>query len=117
MKSLLIATTTLGFAAFLSACSETTNTGGSQSNVRLAPGSPPFVTTFSSSVSQASIDACRNKLDSQTDGTVQVVGTEFSQANNAVYMLVGSQRAPWRCLVSNDGRNPQVMFMGDEGSL
>jgi len=81
------------------------------------PSGPPFVTTYDSSVSNAAVDACRNLLASQTDGGVRVVGTEFSQANSAVYMRVGADGAPWRCLVSNDGRGPSVMFMGDEGRL
>jgi hypothetical protein len=82
-----------------------------------APGGPPFITTFDGSVSNAAVSACRNALDAQTDGAVQVVGSEFSQANSAIYMRVGANGAPWRCLVGNDGRNPSLMFMGSEGTL
>jgi hypothetical protein len=75
---------------------------------------PPNV-GFSPDVTNAAVDACRNAVDAQTDGSVDVVGSEFSQAASVVYMLVGPQRAPWRCLVSNDGRVSEVMFVGSEG--
>ena len=39
---------------------------------------------MSPNVSNAAVDACRNALDAQTDGALQVVGSEFSQANSAV---------------------------------
>lgn len=94
----------------LTACVEET------SNMAPSPSGPPFITTFDSSVSNAAVDACRNKLDAETDGAVQVVGTEFSQANSAVFMRVGANGAPWRCLVSNDGRGAELMFMGSEGA-
>ena len=82
-----------------------------------ATSGPPFITTMDGSVSSAAVNSCRNALDAQTDGTVTVVGSEFSQANSAVYMRVGANGAPWRCLVSNDGRGPSLMFMGSEGAL
>jgi len=34
-----------------------------------------------------------------------------------VMLGVGSQRAPWRCLVSNDGHVEEVSFAGSEGPL
>ena len=82
-----------------------------------SPSSPPFITTFDASVSNAAVSSCRSALDAQTDGAVEVVGSEFSEANSAVYMRVGANGAPWRCLVSNDGRGPELMFMGSEGFL
>ena len=83
----------------------------------LAPSGPPFVTTFDPSVSETAVSACRSELEGMTEGGVSVVGTESSQANVAVYMRVGANGAPWRCLVSNEGRGASVMFMGDEGAL
>ena len=71
---------------------------------------------FSADVTQTAINACRNAVDAQTDGAVQVVGTEFSQAASVVYMRVGPQGAPWRCLTSNDGQVSEVMFVGSEGA-
>jgi hypothetical protein len=94
----------------LTACVEDTG------SMAPSPSGPPFITTYSPDVSNAAVDACRNALDAQTDGAVQVVGSEFSQANSAVYMRVGANGAPWRCLVSNDGRGPELMFMGSEGA-
>jgi len=48
---------------------------------------------------------------------VTVLSSEFSQANSVVMIGVGSQRAPWRCLVSNSGIVQEVMFAGSEGRL
>lgn len=91
--------------------------GGSAtaSQMPVAPGSPPFI-EGSFGASDAATNACRNLLESQTSGGVRVVGSEFSQAASAVYMRVGANGAPWRCLVSDDGRNPSTMFMGSEGA-
>jgi ABC-type glycerol-3-phosphate transport system substrate-binding protein len=98
----------------LSACSETANEGAS---MQPSGSSMPNV-GFSADVTQVAIDACRNALAQEAPGTaIEVTGSEFSQANSAVYMALGPQRAPWRCLVSNDGRGAEVMFMGSEGAL
>lgn len=100
--------------AALAGCVE--DTGGSGSaQMQPSPMGPPFITSFDPSVSNAAVEACRSALAAQTEGGVQVVGSEFSQANSAVFMRVGANGAPWRCLVSNDGRGPELMFMGSEG--
>lgn len=104
-----------GALAALSACVE--DTGGSAAQMPVAPGSPPFITSMSPDVSQAAIDSCRSALAAQTAGGVTVVGGETSQAATAIYMRVGANGAPWRCLVGADGSNPQTMFMGSEGYL
>ncbi len=100
----------LAAAAALAGCVEdtgsTTSTNPMFPNVGISPD-----------VSNTALNACRSAVDAQTDGAVEVVGSEFSQANNAVYLVVGPQRAPWRCLVSNDGSVDEVMFVGSEGSL
>lgn len=78
---------------------------------------PVFPTVgFSPDVSNAAVSACSAAVDAQTEGRVEVVGSEFSQAASVVYLVVGPQRAPWRCLTSNDGRVSEVMFVGSEGS-
>ena len=106
-----------GAAAFamLAGCVETSGSSPT-TQMPVAPGGPPFIER-SFGASDAATNACRNLLASQTSGGVTVVGSEFSQANSAVYMRVGANGAPWRCLVSDDGRNPSVMFMGSEGAL
>lgn len=76
---------------------------------------PPFI-EGSFSASAAAETSCRVALEEMTDGGVRVVGSEFSQASSAVYMRVGVNGAPWRCLVGDDGSNPSLMFMGDEGA-
>ena len=96
--------------AALVGCVETTD------SMEPSPVGPPFITTYDASVSNAAVSACRNALDAQTDGDVQVVGSEFSEANTAIYMRVGANGAPWRCLVSNDGVVAELMFVGSEGA-
>ncbi|ETW12427.1 hypothetical protein ATO8_12781 [Roseivivax marinus] len=81
-----------------------------------APGGPPFIETMDASVSNAAVSACRSALEATTTGGVTVVGSEFSQANTAIYMRVGANGAPWRCLVSADGSNPSLEFQGSEGA-
>lgn len=71
---------------------------------------------FSPDVSNAAVSACSAVVDAQTEGRVEVVGSEFSQAASVVYLVVGPQRAPWRRLVSNDGRVSESMFVGSDGS-
>lgn len=71
---------------------------------------------FDSSVSNAAIQSCQSALSGMTQAGVEVVGTESSQAAVTVYMTVGAQRAPWRCNVSNNGRDPDLMFLGSEGN-
>jgi hypothetical protein len=51
------------------------------------------------------------------NGEVTVLSSEFSQANSLVMIGVGSQKAPWRCLVSNSGVVAEVSFAGSEGAL
>ena len=100
--------------AALAGCVETT--GGSATQLPVAPGSPPFITSMAPDVSQAAVNSCRNLLASQTSGGVTVVGGETSEAATAIYMRVGANGAPWRCLVGADGSNPSTMFMGSEGA-
>jgi len=107
--------TGVGALAALSACVETT---GSSSGGQMAPaaGGPPFI-EGSFGASSAATSACQNALASQTTGGVRVVGSESSEAAHAVYMRVGANGAPWRCLVSTDGSNPSLTFEGSEGAL
>ncbi|MWD26249.1 hypothetical protein E0K89_002020 [Aquicoccus sp. SCR17] len=112
-----IARSTVVFAALaaLAGCVETTGSGGA-AQMPVAPGSPPFI-EGSFTASDAATNSCRNALNAQTTGGVRVVGSESSEAAHAVYMRVGENGAPWRCLVSADGRNPSLDFLGSEGFL
>ena len=96
--------------AALAACVEDTG-------MATSPAGPSMRTTFDPAVSSTAINVCQNALAQQVDGGVRVVGTEYSEANVAVYMRVGDNGAPWRCLVSNDGRGAELMFLGSEGAL
>jgi hypothetical protein len=50
------------------------------------------------------------------NGEVTVLSTETSEVNNLVVVGVGSNRTPWRCLVSGVVV-AEVMSMTDEGAL
>lgn len=61
--------------------------------------------------------ACLQAVTQQTNNPdVILLGSEFSQANNAVTVGVGPQKAKWRCLVK-DGIVAEVMSLTDEGAL
>jgi hypothetical protein len=61
--------------------------------------------------------ACLQAVSTQTgNGEVVLLRTETSEANNAVYVGVGPNRAEWRCLVKG-GVVAEVMSMTDEGAL
>ncbi|EAU44737.1 hypothetical protein [Salipiger bermudensis] len=109
-------TAALTALALLAGCVEDSGSVTS-APMEASPAGPPFITTFDGSVSNEAISACRAELESMTEGVVTAVGSEFSEAATAVYLRVGANGAPWRCLVSSDGSNPSVMFMGDEGAL
>jgi LysM repeat protein len=64
----------------------------------------------------ASISACLDRIVKETsERNVAVLSSEFSQANSVVMVGVGSRRAPWRCLVSNDGIVAEISFAGKDG--
>ena len=115
MTNALKLSAALGLAALAAGCVESTS-APTAAQMPVAPGSPPFI-EGSFGASDAAVTACRNLLASRTTGGVRVVGSEFSEANSAVYMRVGANGAPWRCLVSADGSDPFVEFMGSEGTL
>ena len=107
----------LACAAALAACADQPAPQSAPAPTPAAQPAPPAV-GFAPEVSEAAVSKCRLELQSQTDGGVEVTGTEFSQANSAVYMVVGANRAPWRCLVSADGSgDPYLEFIGNEGAL
>lgn len=103
----------IGAAALVALAGCVEETGGMMPT---SPAGPSMRTTFDPSVSNTAVSVCQSTLARQVDGGVQVVGTEYSEANVAVYMRVGANGAPWRCLVSNDGRGAELMFLGSEGA-
>lgn len=65
---------------------------------------------------RAAKKACLERVAKETgEPDVTVLSSEFSQANSVVMVGVGRYRAPWRCLVSNDGIVAEVGFMGRDG--
>ena len=88
--------------AGLAAC--TTDTGSDTASIAAAP-----------SVQE---QACLARVSNETNnGDVTVLSNEFSEANSLVMIGVGPDRAPWRCLVSNDGVVAEVSSATDEGML
>lgn len=61
-------------------------------------------------------NACLAAVAKVTQNSVGIISSDFSEANTTVMVGVGSQKAPWRCLVSG-GRVADVMSMTDEGAL
>lgn len=50
------------------------------------------------------VRACLAAVENETStGELVVLGTDYSEANSAVLIGAGPDRAPWPCLVSNDG--------------
>ena len=98
-------TRTLAFAALataglaLSACDETVST---------ASGGTPSL------LEQNCLAAVSRET---SNGDVALLGSEFSEANTLVRVGVGADRAPWNCLVANDGTVAEVSFAGSEGAL
>lgn len=111
LKLALVSLAALGLAA----CAA----GTQSSQPYRQPSSPSPIPNvgFSADVSNAAITACRNALDAQTEGAIDVVGSEYSEANVVVYMTVGSNRAPWKCFTANDGSYANTEFLGSEGAL
>jgi len=72
------------------------------------------VSAQAADVSQDAIDACIDRVRAEVGGGGTVTYTEFSQANSLV-MLRDSSGAEWRCLVSNDGRDPYIERSGAKG--
>ena len=67
-------------------------------------------------VSQDAVDACIDALRAQGgSGGGRIMSTEYSEANSLV-MLEDAGGASWRCLVANDGRNPDLQMAGGENS-
>lgn len=87
----------------LAACSETTG-DPSASSAPLRTGS------------SADESACLNAVARETGNTVTVISSDFSQAGTVVTIGVGSQRAPWRCLISR-GVVQEVTSLTNEGYL
>ena len=81
-----------------------------------SPAGPAMVTSFDPAVSNTAVTVCQNTLAQQVDGAVRVVGTESVESSAAIYMRVGENGAPWRCIVGNDGRGATLMFLGSEGA-
>jgi hypothetical protein len=62
--------------------------------------------------------ACLAAVAKQTaESNLVVLSSEYSEANSVVMVGVGAQRAPWRCLVSNDGVVAEITSQTNEGGL
>jgi hypothetical protein len=62
-------------------------------------------------------NACLDAVKKETqNNTASVITSELSEAATLVMVVVGSERAPWRCLVSG-GVVSEVSFAGSEGKV
>ncbi len=93
-----------------------TDCGKSASAAPAAAAAAAPTSTVSRATPTKDEQACLQAVTTKTNNpdVVLLTGTEFSQANTAVYVGVGPQHAKWRCLVSN-GQVADVMSMTDEG--
>ncbi|MEO4044668.1 hypothetical protein AAFN47_23950 [Hoeflea sp. CAU 1731] len=80
--------------------------GASDSTVT---GSISSDAAMASNVPDVAVDACLDavQMEASTNET-DVVGAEYSEANSIVTVGVGSEKTPWRCLVSNEGQVAEV---------
>jgi len=93
---------------------EVSFTGNDGDGVAETPAPQPS----GSEVSGAAQTACMEAVKKETgESNVAVLSTEFSEANSMVMVGVGADRAPWKCLVSNDGVVAEVSSATDEGAL
>lgn len=82
-----------------SAGSVSTASATAQTGAKRAPGGPNF----------AAEDICVKAVQQQTNAEgVGVISSEFSQAATLVMLDFPAATAPWRCLVSPDGRVTEV---------
>ncbi len=87
------------------------------STTTAAPPAAETQPASSSDVTDAAKQACLKAVTDQTnESDVAILSSEFSEANSLVMVGVGANRAPWRCLVSNDGAVQEVMFTGDDSA-
>ena len=91
----------------LSACSET--------NASYRPVYPMPVPTVRTG-GQVDEQACLQAVARQTNASVMVLSSEFSQANSLIMVGVGPRNAPWKCLSSN-GVVAEITSMTNEGAL
>ena len=71
----------------------------------------------SSDVTDVTNNACLAAAKQETgEPDIEITSNEFSEANTLVMLGVGAQRAPWRCLVSNDGQVAELSFEGDDSA-
>lgn len=75
-------------------------------------------TSMMRSASSLVESACMAAVNEQVGGSqdLTVLSSEFSEANSLVMVGVGPNRAPWRCLASNDGTVQEVYFTGSDSA-
>lgn len=79
------------------------------------PAAPPQKTAASTET--VTNNACLSAVGSETgEANLAILSNEFSEANTLVMIGVGANRAPWRCLVSNDAQVQEIMFTGDDSA-
>ncbi|MEQ8695999.1 MAG: hypothetical protein RLT05_05490 [Bauldia litoralis] len=81
-----------------------------------APAAEPEPQATAADTTTVTNDACLAAAKAETnESDVTVVSNDFSEANTIVMLGVGANRAPWKCLVSNDGNVEEISFQGNDG--
>ncbi len=82
-----------------------------------APAEEPKPQAAAKDTETVTNEACLAAVSKETgESDVSVLSNEFSEANTVVMVGVGADRAPWKCLVSNDGKIQEITFTGDDGA-
>lgn len=77
----------------------------------------PEPKTTATDIESVTNNACLTAVSKETnENDVAVLSNEFSEANTLVMIGVGADRAPWRCLVANDGMVAEISFQGDDSA-
>ncbi|MEQ9688971.1 MAG: hypothetical protein RLO48_04500 [Bauldia litoralis] len=82
-----------------------------------APAAEPQPQSTAGDTTTVTNDACLAAVKAETnESDVTVASNEFSEANTIVMLGVGANRAPWKCLVANDGTVQEITFTGDDSA-
>ena len=69
-------------------------------------------------VETAARQACLNATIRETGNTyASVERSSFSEAGTEVIVVIGAQKAAWRCVAYRDGSTTQPMSLTNEGTL
>ena len=93
-----------------------TGKGGAHGNCQVTSDASEGSGSAAAGIPSRDEQVCLQAVSQETNnGDVVLLRTETSEANNAVIVGVGPQKAPWQCLVKN-GVAAGVMSLTNEGA-